>query len=219
MKSFRSSLFAAVGAAAVLLSACGSETSGTALPAADATASSTAEESAPTSSSAAKSSAAKPTAADAPVASGDVAAPGSEFEVGQRAVVNFKYGTSKTGVIAITVDSIEAGDPADLAKYGDKAAGITPFYIRATVENVGGTDLAYSSLRLRGIKADGKTSSVIITGETDNCQTVNAGKDFTTAGAKFQTCVLQAGNAAEKITGAKYDAAEEYTKSPVVWKG
>lgn len=214
MKSFRSSLFAAVGAAAVLLSACGGETSGTALPAADATASSTTEESAP-----APSSAAKSTAADAPVASGDVAAPGSEFEVGQRAVVNFKYGTSKTGVIAITIDSIEAGDPADLAKYGDKAAGITPFYIRATVENVGGTDLAYSSLRLRGIKADGKTSSVIITGETDNCQTVNAGKDFTTAGAKFQTCVLQAGNAAEKITGAKYDAAEEYTKSPVVWKG
>jgi hypothetical protein len=33
----------------------------------------------------------------------------------------FKYGTTKSGTIAITVTAIEKGANADLAKYGDKA--------------------------------------------------------------------------------------------------
>jgi hypothetical protein len=145
-------------------------------------------------------------------------APGSQLKVGDRAVVPFKYSTDKEGTIAITVTAIEQGANADLAKFGDKAKGIVPFYLRISVENVGGTDLAYSSVTLRGLGADGKSTGVIISGETDKCQSETAKRDFTTAGAKYETCVLQGAREGSKITAASFDKGDGYLKSPVVWK-
>ncbi|MGK3207900.1 hypothetical protein [Amycolatopsis sp. MEPSY49] len=188
-------------AAALLLSACGGE-SGQAAPAAPT--------SAPT--AAAESS----TAAAAPA--GDVTKPGTELKLGERAVVPFKYGTNKSGTIAITVTAIDKGDNADLAKYGDKAKGITPYYLRATVENVDGADLAYSSVSLRALGSDGRSTGVIITGSTDQCKSGTAGKDFTTAGAKFETCTLQGAREGATVEAATFDKGDGYDKSPVVWK-
>lgn len=205
------SLVAACAAAALLVSACGGDTGGTASPAADGTTTTTTTSQTTTSSSAA----AKPGG----TAGGDVTAPGTELKIGDRAVVPFKYGTEKTGTIALTVTAIEQGDNADLAKFGDKAAGITPFYIRVVVENVGGTDLAHSSLSLRGLGEDGRGTGVIISGDTDRCESETAGRGFTTAGAKYETCVLQAAPEGSKIVSASYANGDGYDKDPVVWKG
>ncbi|PRY41767.1 hypothetical protein [Umezawaea tangerina] len=214
MKHVRGTLFAAVGAAAVLLSSCASETGGTAAPS-PSTAPVTAATSAvsPTSDTSATKST-KSTEA----ASGDVTKPGSTLKVGDRAVVPFKYGTDKQGTIAIVVTAIEQGTTADLAKFGDKANGLTPFFIRATVENVDGSDLAYSSVSLRGIGADGKSTGVIISGDVDKCKSETAKKDFTTAGAKFETCVLQAAREGATVAGATFDKGDDYLKSPITWK-
>jgi hypothetical protein len=210
----RSALLLAAGTTTLLLTACGSETSGAPIPAApqpqttstsERTTSSSSPLDAPSSSNAAK-----------PV--GDVTKPGSQLKVGERAVVPFKYGTDKNGTVAITVTTIEQGTNADLAKFGDKAKGIVPFYIRVTVENVGGTDLAHSSISVRGLGADGKSTGVIISGETDKCQSETAKRDFTTAGAKYETCVLQAAREGSQITAASYDKGDDYIKSPLVWK-
>ncbi|MCE6998625.1 hypothetical protein LZG04_28070 [Saccharothrix sp. S26] len=203
-------LVASVGALALLLSACGGSTSGTAVTAATTEASTET-----TSSAAAKSSTTTTTAKDAPV--GDVTAPGAELKVGERAVVPFKYGTDKNGTIALTVTAIEKGDNADLAAFGEKAKGITPYYIRVTVENVGGTDLAYSSVSLRAVGADGKGTGVIITGETKQCASESAKKDFTTAGAKYETCVLQGAREGSAVAGAEYNKGDGYDKSPITW--
>lgn len=207
----RGPLLVAVGATALLLSACGGDTAGTAAPAAatTTTTSSTAEET---------TSSAKPTSSAAAAAPGDVTAPGTALKVGDRAVVPFKYGTEKSGTIAITVTAIEQGDNADLARFGDKAKGITPFYIRVSVENVGGTDLAHSSVSLRGLGEDGRGTGVIISGDTDKCESETAARDFTTAGAKYETCVLQAAREGSKVVAASYDKGDGYDKSPVVWK-
>ncbi|UOX92768.1 hypothetical protein MUY14_19865 [Amycolatopsis sp. FBCC-B4732] len=193
-------------AAAFFLSACGSE-SGQAVPATP-----TETPAAPTSASSESSS----TAAAAPV--GDVTKPGTELKLGERAVVPFKYGTTKSGTIAITVTAIDKGANADLAKYGDKAKGITPFYLRATVENVDGADLSYASVSLRALGADGRSTGVIITGSTDGCKSATAGKDFTTAGAKFETCTLQGAREGSAVEAATFDKGDGYDKSPVVWK-
>jgi hypothetical protein len=207
----RTALLFAAGAAALLLTACGSETSGAPVPAdPEQQATSTPERTTSSPLEAPSSSAAAEPA-------GDVTAPGSKLKVGDRAVVPFKFGTDKQGTIAITVTAIEQGANADLAKFGDKAKGIVPFYIRVSVENVGGTDLAYSSVSLRGLGADGKSTGVIISGETDKCQSETAKRDFTTAGSKYETCVLQAAREGSRITAASFDKGDDYLKSPVVW--
>lgn len=201
-------LIASVGALALLLSACGDSTTGTAAPA-------TTEATTETTSSAAPKSSATTTAKDAPA--GDVTPPGTELKVGERALVPFKFGTDKNGTIGITVTAIDKGDNADLAAFGEKAKGITPYYIRVTVENVGGTDLSYSSLSLRAIGEDGKGTGVIISGDTKQCESESAKKDFTTAGAKYETCVLQGAREGAAVAGASYANGDGYDKSPVTW--
>ncbi|GAB3005022.1 hypothetical protein GCM10027184_72890 [Saccharothrix stipae] len=209
-------LITAVSAAALLSSACGSSTGGSAAPAS--TGSST-EASTGTSTTSAKSGSATASSAKPKAASGDVTPPDTELKVGDRAVVPFEYGTDQKGTIAIVVTAIEQGSNADLAAFGDKAKGITPYYIRVSVENVGGTDLSYSSVRLRAVGADGRSTGVIITGETPQCQSETAKKDFTTAGAKYETCVLQGAREGDgTVAGAEYNEGDDYLKSPITWK-
>ncbi|MFF7341866.1 hypothetical protein ACFZAT_31715 [Streptomyces sp. NPDC008163] len=148
---------------------------------------------------------------------GDVAAPGTKLKVGDRAVVPFKYGTSKEGTVAVTVTAIEKGAQADMAPFGDKAKGMTPYYIRMKVENVGGTDLSYSSLRLRGKLAGGAPTGVILIGDLPGeCDSETAPRDFTTKGASYETCSLSA-TKTDPITVASFEEGDAYSDSPVLW--
>ena len=207
MKHVRSTLLASLAVPALLLTACGGDDP-VVTPAAPS----------PSSASEAPASSSSAAAAAAPAAATGTTAPGTELKIGQRAVVPFTYGTDTSGTIAITVTAIEQGDPADLAKFGDKAKGITPFYLRATIENVDGSDLAYTSVSLRGTGPGGRSTGVIISGETDRCESGSAGKDFSKAGAKYDTCVLTAASTGSSVTEAAYNKADAYEDSPVVWK-
>ncbi|AXB47948.1 hypothetical protein [Amycolatopsis albispora] len=209
MKYDRTAVLAAGFAALTLLSACGGGEQ--APPAAPAPA--PAESAAP-----AAESSAPPAESGTPAGSAEAVAPGTELKVGERAVLSYKYGTDKTGTIAVTVNAIELGSNADLASFGDKAKGMIPVYIRSTVENVGGTDLAYSSVRLRAVGPDGRGTGVIITGDTPQCESESADKDFTKAGAKYETCELQAVREGGEIGGATFSDSEEYKDKPVIWK-
>ncbi|RSN27394.1 hypothetical protein DL990_29845 [Amycolatopsis sp. WAC 01416] len=206
MKFDRIALSATGCAAVLLLSACGGkEESGSPAPAP-----------APAPTTAAASSPA--TSGTVPVSNADATAPGSELKVGERAVVPFKYGNDKSGTIAITVKAIELGPKEDLAAYGDKAKGMTPVYIRMTVENVGGTDLTYSTVRLRAVGPNNKSTGVIITGETPKCQSESAKKDFKTVGATYDTCELQAVRDGGEVGGATFGDGDGYKDDPIIWK-
>lgn len=208
MTHARGPLFiAAAATAGLLLSACGSTTTGSATPATDTT-TTTATSTEETSSSKA-----------APVvpAGGDVTAPGSKLKVGARAVIPVATG-DKTGIVAITVTAIEAGAKEDLAKFGDKAKNITPFYLRAKVENLSGTDLSFTSIGLRGLGEDGKGTGVIISGDTPKCDSTSAPKTFKASGETYETCVLSAAQDGLKVAGAEYNRGDDYVKSPVVWQ-
>ncbi|UUV32773.1 hypothetical protein NQK81_04760 [Amycolatopsis roodepoortensis] len=206
MKFDRIALSATGCAAVLLLSACGGkEESGSPAPAP-----SPAPTSAPASSPA--------TSGTVPVSNADATAPGTELKVGERAVVPFKYGNDKSGTIAITVKAIELGPKEDLASYGEKAKGMTPVYIRMTVENVGGTDLTYSTVRMRAVGPNNKSTGVIITGETPNCQSESAKKDFKTAGATYETCELQAIRDGGEVGGAEFNDGDGYKDDPIIWK-
>ena len=208
MTHARGPLFiASVATAGLLLSACGSETGGTATPATD------------TTTSTATSTKETSTSKEAPPvpAGGDVTAPGTKLKVGARAVIPVATG-DKTGTIAITVTAIEAGPKEDLAKFGDKAKNITPFYLRAKVENLSGTDLSFTSIGLRGLGEDGKGTGVIISGDTPKCDSTSAPKTFKAAGETYETCVLSAAQDGLKVAGAEYNRGDDYVKSPVVWQ-
>lgn len=201
MTHARGPLFIAV-AAGLLLSACGAETTGAPTPAPAETTATTSSE----------------TSAAAPVAaSGDVTAPGTKLKVGARAVIPYAS-SDKNGTMAVTLTAIEQGAKEDLAKFGDKAKHITPFYLRVRVENLSGTDLRYVSVSLRGLGADGKGTGVIISGETPNCESTSAPKTFTTAGASYETCVLSGAPDGSKVAAAEYSRGDGYDKSPVVWQ-
>ncbi len=151
------------------------------------------------------------------LAAGDVTKPGTKLKIGDRAVLPFTYGTSKTGTIAVTVTEIEKGTEADMAKFGDKAKGMTPYFIRMKVENVGGTDLSYSSLKLDGVlEGGGGTGVILIGGLPDKCDNKSAPADFTTKGASFETCSLSATKTAP-VAAAEFDKGDGYQDNPVVW--
>ena len=206
MTHARGPLFiAAAATAGLLLSGCGSETTGTASPASTET--TTQETTRETTSSKA-----------APVpAGGDVTAPGTKLKVGARAVIPYTL-SDKSGTMAITLTAIEQGAKEDLAKFGDKAKNITPFYLRVKVENLSGTDLRYTSVSLRGLGADGRGTGVIISGDTANCDSSSAPKTFTTAGATYETCVLSGAPDGSKVAAAEYNRGDGYDKSPVIWE-
>lgn len=148
---------------------------------------------------------------------GDVTAPGTELKIGDRAVLPFEYTSDKTGTIAVTVTAIEAGTEADMAAFGEKAKGMTPYFIKMTVENVGGTDLSYASLKLDGVLEGGTgTGVVLIGGIPGKCDNESAPAEFTTAGASYETCSLSA-TEGTPVTAAEFSEGDEYTEGPVVW--
>ncbi|MFC7355916.1 hypothetical protein ACFQW9_35240, partial [Streptomyces caviscabies] len=61
---------------------------------------------------------------------GDVTAPGTKLKTGDRAVLPFRYTSDKQGTIAVTVTAIEKGAESDMAAFGDKAKGMTPYFIK-----------------------------------------------------------------------------------------
>ncbi|MCG7527541.1 hypothetical protein MHW47_24280 [Streptomyces sp. OfavH-34-F] len=164
-----------------------------------------------------ESPSAEPSEKSSPAPGGDVAAPGTKLKIGERAILPFKYGTSKTGTVAVTVTAIEKGTEADMARFGDKAKGMTPYFIRMKVENVGGTDLSYSSLRLRGKLAGGGPTGVILIGDLPGkCDSETAPRDFTTKGASYETCSLSA-TKTDPVAVAAFEEGDAYRDSPVLW--
>ncbi|MEV7911544.1 hypothetical protein [Streptomyces griseus] len=148
---------------------------------------------------------------------GDVTAPGTKLKVGDRAVVPFRYTNDKQGTIAVTVTAIEKGAESDMAAFGDKAKGMTPYFIKMKVENVGGTDLSYASLKLDGVLEGGAGTGVVLMGDIPGkCDRETAPRDFTTKGASYETCSLAA-TKTTPVTGAEFDEGDTYSDSPVVW--
>jgi hypothetical protein len=153
-------------------------------------------------------------------APGDITAPGTELEVGDAAVVPYKYGTGPVHTVEITVTAIEKGDRAAFKKaFGSKAADLEPYYLQVTARNVGDTDLSYaSSPRVRAITDDGGLTGVSLIGDLSDCKNENfpkdAGKDAT-----LETCFLEAAQSNDTVTGAQYGEDEGgYREQPIVWK-
>lgn len=144
-------------------------------------------------------------------------APGSELKVGERAVVPFSD-ARKTGTIAITVKSIDIGPKEDLAKFKNKGEGILPVYIRLLVENVGGTDLAGTSVSsLKAMNPDGTGTKVLMANSTAACPGGPAPAEFTTPGATYETCKIDGVKDGDEVGAVRFNDGE-YKDEPITWK-
>jgi hypothetical protein len=145
--------------------------------------------------------------------------PGTKLKLGQKAVVAVKSG-SVTGTVGITVTKIEPGDKAVFAaRFKEKANGMDPYYVRYTVENVGGTDLSRSAAPLLdAVGPGGGSTGAIVIGSVEGCERGRPDETFAKAGATYETCRLQAARTGIAVTGAEYDETDGgYDDDPIVW--
>lgn len=176
----------------------------------------------------------QPSTAASPSAGGDSSAapggaagqakPGQAFKLGETATVPFTYGSTK-GTVALTVTSVDQGQPADLdsLKLGDKVKGMIPYYIHYTVKNVGTTDLAYSSVgHIKGLLPDGsEAQGVSVIGKFEKCKDDSLPKGFTNGQSQTNCVIALAPSAQTKVTGAEYwgDPYNNLNNSkPLTWK-
>lgn len=204
----------------LMLAGCGGDSTPSAAPTSETA-------SASPSASPSPSPSASPSAAPA-VAVGDFTEQGTELKFGEKALVPAKS-EGVSGAIGVAVQGIKKGAPTDLEplKLGDRAAGLTPYYITVVVTNESGTNLAFTSLGLTsGLLADGTSAqSVSVTGDFPPCDNESAAKDFTTKGASYTTCRVALAAGSSMVTAAKYSAGNdekfpgtEYGRDPIVWK-
>ncbi|QFG24669.1 hypothetical protein [Actinomadura sp. WMMB 499] len=143
--------------------------------------------------------------------------PGTTLRVGQRAVVPYERG-GVTGTLGITVTAIQPGDQAAFRqRFGERANGMVPYYIRYTVENVGGTDLSRSSAPLlTGVGPGGASTGAVVIGTMDGCERGRPDDAFAAAGARYESCRLQAARQGGTVAGAAYEE-DAYEDSPITW--
>ncbi|WP_432848513.1 hypothetical protein ACQPXB_46990 [Amycolatopsis sp. CA-161197] len=214
-----------VSAAVLALAGCAGQTNGTPSAAGGAPA----QQQSQSTSATEASTEAPPSAQQNSSSAGGFTQQGTKLKLGEKAIVPFKS-EGKTGSIGVTVKSIDKGAEADLAPLdlGDKAKGMTPYYVRVTVSNESGTDFSYSSLGLmNALLPDGsEAQGVSVIGTFDKCDSGDAGKDFTTKGATYESCVLAVAQAGTTVTGASYDEGDyndqapgtDYGSKPITWQ-
>lgn len=162
-------------------------------------------------------SAARTTPAPAAGGSAAAAAPQADrkLKFGQPAVMDFTY-NDKKGKLRITVTGITKGRTSDLSglDLSGKAKKMVPYYIHATIENAGTTDLSLTMPeKPRGVLANGEQArSLSVLGEFPKCDGYPDTHKFP-PGKSYRTCapVLAAANA--EVTGATW-TSDSYSDGP-----
>jgi len=152
---------------------------------------------------------------------------GSELKFGEKALVPLKS-KGVEGTVGVTATGIKKGDPADLARLnlGDRAAGLTPYYVTFVVSNESGTDFAFASTgTMGGQLGDGsRAQSVFASTGFPPCPRGTASRDFTTKGTTFTTCALTLAGGSSAVTAATYGGSgagtgdTDYSRDPIIWK-
>jgi hypothetical protein len=138
--------------------------------------------------------------------SADFPPEGTELAIGDGASFPFDYGDS-SGEIEMAVTAIEEGSASDLdaLDLGDEAAGMTPYYLRSTITNVGDSELSFVSPNsLKGVLPDGgHATDVSIIGDFAPCPNESSPSDFTN-GDSYETCSVVLVNDSQELAGAQY---------------
>ncbi|MET9618212.1 hypothetical protein [Kitasatospora indigofera] len=159
-----------------------------------------------------------PSAAPAPAVSAP--APGTTVKIGDAVPLPFSFAGAE-GAIALTVTSIEKGDPADLASLtlDDNTKGLVPYYIHYKVTNIGDADLAFSNVsHIRGLLANGsRASALMVFGTFAKCSDGSLPGEFTN-GKSADFCIPVMSPTTSRVTAVEYWDAPYTLGNGITWK-
>ena len=145
---------------------------------------------------------------------------GTTLSFGQAAVVAYEPNTQKSTALSLTVRSVRTGRIADLGGYQLDAATkkSRPYYVRATVQNVGTGDVGGAAVPLLAV--DARNTLIQPTTFVNNgfarCPSTALPRAF---GAKksLQTCLVYLIPEGGRLTALSYRPLQAF--EPITWKG
>ncbi|WP_371503030.1 hypothetical protein OG871_37720 [Kitasatospora sp. NBC_00374] len=174
----------------------------------------------PTSPASSITAAAPTSSAAAPAPAVSAPAPGTTVKIGAAVQLPFSYGGDQ-GAIALTVTSIEKGDPADLAslKLDDNAKGLMPYYIHYRVTNIGNTDLSFTNVsHIKGLLADGtEAPDLMVFGTFAKCSDGSMPSEFTN-GKSADLCIPAMSPKTSRVAAVEYWDDPYTLDNGITWK-
>lgn len=166
-----------------------------------------------------------PTASEAaeaylPVPEGvELTAQGSTLEVGETATVAYEPRQEKVGVLDIEVTSLEKAS-FDLFvgwELTKQTRSATPYFVRATVTNVGDSNLGGRPVPLYLVDGENRlVESSIFTGSFKPCDDASFPKKFA-AGDRLRACMVYLAPDKGELTAVSFRPTQEF--NPITWTG
>lgn len=144
---------------------------------------------------------------------------GSTLEVGETATVAYEPRQDRVGVLDIEVTSLEKASfdlfvGWELSKQTRRTA---PYFVRATVTNVGETNLGGRPVPLYLVDGENRlVESSIFTGSFKPCDGASFPKKFVT-GDKVRACMVYLAPDKGKLTAVSFRPTQEF--NPITWTG
>jgi hypothetical protein len=144
---------------------------------------------------------------------------GTQLKFGETATVAYQQNAQRSSVLQLTVQSVKRGLIKDLAAYqlDDASKKSTPYYARVQVKNVGTGDL---SRAVAPIYAVDSTNSLVQAVSFNNtftkCPSTPLPTGFT-GGKTASLCLTYLVPAGRSVTEMSYRPLQQY--EPITWKG
>jgi hypothetical protein len=155
-----------------------------------------------------------------PVPNGvELTAQGSPLEVGDPAVVAYEPRQDEVGALKITVTSLQDADFGDFVgwKLTPETRKTSPYFVEATVKNVGDTNLAGQGVPLYAVDGNNKLIEASTFQSTFKpCSPESFPKPFKT-GDKGKFCLVYLAPDKGDLTAVSFRPVEEF--DPITWTG
>lgn len=149
----------------------------------------------------------------------ELTAQGSTLEVGDTATVAYEPRQDKVGVLDIEVTSLEKAS-FDLFvgwELTKQTRSTAPYFVRATVTNVGETNLGGRPVPLYLVDGENRlVESSIFTGSFQPCDGASFPKKFA-AGDRVRACMVYLAPDKGKLTAVSFRPTQEF--NPITWTG
>lgn len=149
----------------------------------------------------------------------ELTAQGSTLEVGETATVAYEPRQDQVGVLDIEVTSLEKAS-FDLFvgwELSKQTRSTTPYFVRATVTNVGETDLGGRPVPLYLVDGENRlVESSIFTGSFKPCDDASFPKKFRT-GDRLRACMVYLAPDKGELTAVSFRPTQEF--NPITWTG
>lgn len=144
---------------------------------------------------------------------------GTKLDLGEPGVVAYAANPKKKSVLSLTVDSVQQSTMADFAAYplDQAAAASTPYYVRATVANLGDGDLGGTGVPLLALDAQNTlVQASSFTNVFKPCPSQQLPAGFA-KGATLKTCLVYLLPDHGTLQGVSYRPSQSF--EPIEWSG